>query len=269
MKISIFTTITKPEERMDPWKEALNCYEDFADEVVIAGEDWPDEFSFDIIGKQFQEGFNKSNGDWVIHMDIDNFFHEKHRDKLIKILKNNTEHPSIAFPKYQIFTPDRYNLKAKMCIALNKKKYPNIKMNGGGDLCQPTINGNLISPLNVPYKRLPIWNYDTVFRTKDIISKDRARFARAWKRRFGNWGDRGGGTPEEAFDAWFNMVETRYKDHVMKLSIHDHPKYIKDKIMNLSIDQFGYDGFGLKQKQNIKMNHKFKSKLNFYINNYF
>ena len=152
-------------------ERGLNCYEDFADEVVIAGE-YPDEFSFDIIGKQFQEGFNKSNGDWVIHMDIDNFFHEKHRDKLIKILKNNTEHPSIAFPKYQIFTPDRYNLKAKMCIALNKKKYPNIKMNGGGDLCQPTINGNLISPLNVPYKRLPIWNYDTVFRTKDIISND-------------------------------------------------------------------------------------------------
>ena len=55
----------------------------------------------------------------------------------------------------------------------------------------------------------------------------------------------------------------------MKLSIHANPKKIKDKIMNLSIDQFGYDGFGLKQKQNIKMNHKFKSKLNFYINNYF
>ena len=55
-----------------------------------------------------------------------------------------------------------------------------------------TINDNLISPLNAPYKRLPIWNYDTVFRIKDIISNDRARFARAWKRRFGNWGDSGG-----------------------------------------------------------------------------
>ena len=29
MKVSIFTTMTNPEERMDPWKEALNCYEEY------------------------------------------------------------------------------------------------------------------------------------------------------------------------------------------------------------------------------------------------
>ena len=34
MKISIFTSMTNPEERQDPWKEALNCYEDFAGEVI-------------------------------------------------------------------------------------------------------------------------------------------------------------------------------------------------------------------------------------------
>jgi len=30
MKISIFTSMTNPEERNDPWEEALNCYKDFA-----------------------------------------------------------------------------------------------------------------------------------------------------------------------------------------------------------------------------------------------
>ena len=30
---------------MDPWKESLKCYEDFADEVVVVGEDWDYEFS--------------------------------------------------------------------------------------------------------------------------------------------------------------------------------------------------------------------------------
>ena len=43
MKISIHTSMTDPEERMDPWKESLSCYKDFADEVVITGEDWPEE----------------------------------------------------------------------------------------------------------------------------------------------------------------------------------------------------------------------------------
>ena len=37
-KLSIATTYTNPEERMDPWKEALACYEDLADEVVRTGD---------------------------------------------------------------------------------------------------------------------------------------------------------------------------------------------------------------------------------------
>ena len=77
MKISIFTSMTNPEERGDPWREALNCYKDLADELIIVGQDWPQEFKFSYIGEVFQEGFNKSTGDWVIHMDIDNFFMKK------------------------------------------------------------------------------------------------------------------------------------------------------------------------------------------------
>ena len=76
--------MTNPEERMDPWREALSCYEEFANEVVVVGSSWPDEFSFSYIGETFQEGFEKSTGDWVIQMDIDNFFHEKNIDDLKK-----------------------------------------------------------------------------------------------------------------------------------------------------------------------------------------
>ena len=75
MKISIFTTMTNPEERMDPWKEATNCYEEFADEVIITGKDWPYEFTWDHIGKTFHEGFEKTSGEWAIRMDLDYFFH--------------------------------------------------------------------------------------------------------------------------------------------------------------------------------------------------
>ena len=77
MKLSVFTTMTDPESRNDPYKEAINCYEELADELIIVGENWPDEFSFDYIGKTFHEGFEKSNGDWVIRMDLDYFFHQK------------------------------------------------------------------------------------------------------------------------------------------------------------------------------------------------
>ena len=52
-------------------------------------------------------------------------------------------------------------------------------MNGGGDLCQPTINGELLAPEKYPLFNIPIWNYDSVFKDKEIIKKDRGRFARA------------------------------------------------------------------------------------------
>ena len=250
MKVSIFTTMTNPQKRMDPYIEALKCYEDFADEVIIVGKNWPEEFSFDYIGKTFQEGFDLCTGDWVIRMDIDTFFHQNDKDKLYKILLRNKNSPAIAFPKFQIFTPDRFDIKAKMCIAFNKKNYSKIKLNGGGDLCDPTLDGNLLNQYNLPNERMPIWNYDSVFKTKEIISADRARFARAWKSYFNNWGNRGGGSEDEAFNAWFMMIEDRYKKHTLKLKVHNHPKYIIEKIKNLEEKQFGYDAFGL--KNNIK-----------------
>lgn len=246
MTISIFTSFTNPEKRMDPYKEALACYSDFADEVIIVGQDWPEEFTFSYIGKVFQQGFNESKSDWVLGMDIDNILHEKDIYRLRNILSKYDDQPCIAFPKFQIFTPDRFNIKTLFCIAFNKKKFPNIKLNGGGDLCQPTLNDKLINPQDVPNAKIPIWNYDSVFKTKEVISHDRARFARAWEREFNSFGDRGGKTDQLAFEAWFKMIEERYKKHYLKLKIEDHPKYIKNALLNLNENQFGYDAFGLK-----------------------
>ena len=140
-----------------------------------------------------------------------------------------------------------------------KKEFPNIKYNGGGDLCLPTLNGNLVLVNDVPQTNIPIWNYDKVFGTVETISKDRARFSRAWFRQFNDWGVFGGESEKEAFDAWFSMVETRYKKHVLKLNMNDHPKYIKNKLLEIEPNQFGYDAFGLKQKIKPNINDYMKS----------
>ena len=54
MKLSIFTSMTNPEERNDAWQEAISCYEDIADEVIVVGDSWPEEFKFDLIGQTYQ-----------------------------------------------------------------------------------------------------------------------------------------------------------------------------------------------------------------------
>ena len=246
MKISIHTTMTNPEERMDPWKEALECYNDFADEVVVTGEDWPEEFSWDHIGKTFNEGLKKSTGDWAIRMDLDYFFHEKDMEYIKNFIIENNDQIAIAFPKRQFFTSDRYQLQSKVCLAVNKKKYPEIELNGGGDLCFPTLNKRLINVDEIPLCNAPIWNYDMMFKTKEIIENERLRFGRAWFDYFGNWGIFGGNSKEEAFEAWFKWVEEKYKKHVFNVSPNEHPKYIQKKLSELNEDQLGFECFGLK-----------------------
>jgi hypothetical protein len=262
--ISIFTTMTNPAERMDPWKEALNCYKELADEVVIVGEDWPEEFKFEYIGQTFQKGFNKGSGDWAIRMDLDYFFHENDLQKIISVLEKNTQFPAVAFPQYQFFTPERYQIKTKICVALNKKQFPDIRLNGGGDLCLPTINGKRIHPKEVPFFKIPLYQYDSMFRTKEVIAYDRGRFARAWYRQFDDWGVRGGGSSEEAFAAWFDEVKKKYKKHTHRITKDRHPVYIRNKLNNLNNDQFGYSAFGLRDTTK----REFKEYLRGYYNKY-
>lgn len=252
MSLSIFTSMTNPDQRNDPWKEALECYDHFADEVVVVGEDWPDVFSWEHIGETFQKGYDKCTSDWVIRMDVDYFFHENDLNRLRKALVRFNNYPVIAFPQYQFFTPDRYQIKTRICLAFNKKKFNNIRLNGGGDLTLATINDELIDPKKVPNVNIPIYQYESIFRTKEIIRQDRARFATAWLNFFGEVGDRGGSRPEEAYEAWYEMVKDRYPKHNFKISLDDHPKFIKEKIRDIPKNQFGNNAFGLKNTQKVK-----------------
>ena len=77
MKLSIFTTYTDPEKRNDPWKEALNCFNDIADEVIVTGSDWPEEFTWSQIGKYFQQGLNESKVTGIFVWILITFFMRK------------------------------------------------------------------------------------------------------------------------------------------------------------------------------------------------
>ena len=247
-KISIITTMTNPDDRNDPWKEALECYRDLADEVIIVGEDWPYEFEWSHIGKTFQKGYEKATGDWVIRMDLDYFFHENDILNIRKTIEKFNNFPIVSFPQHQFFTEKKYSLRTLIGIAVNKSKFPDIRLNGGGDLCLPTLNGDLLNPFNYPISKYPIYQYDSFFRTREIIAVDRARFARAWERHFGDYGDRGGPTEEAAIVSWENMIKNKIIDHIYKFNPDKHPKYIKQKIKRVEKDAFGYNAFGINYK---------------------
>jgi hypothetical protein len=266
--LSIFTSMTNPEARNDPWKEALSCYESLADEVVIVGKDWPYDFSWDFIGKTFQKGFDECNSDWVIRMDIDYFFHENDFYKIRNALEKYKEYPMISFPQYQFFSYDRYQIKTRIGLAFNKKKFPNIKLNSGGDLTLASLNNKLIDPKSVPNLFVPVYQYDSVFRTKEILLEDRFRFAKAWYEYFDDYGGRGGDSKERAFESWYQMVLERYPKHSFKINLEEHPKFIQTKLSNIQKDQFGFDLFGLKEKTAFPFKYKLKGLKEKYINHF-
>ena len=58
------------------------------------------------------------------------------------------------------------------------------------------------------------------------------------------------------------MISNRYKKHVHKLKIGNHPKYIKEKIASLEKNHFGYDAFGLKNNTRFSKYEFLKSNKN-------
>lgn len=258
MKLSIFTTYTAPSLRQDPFREALQCYCDLADEVVaIDGFDgtidfyhgqefhhtvrdkeciWKKDFKWEFIGQQFQRAYEHCTGDWVIHADIDFIFHEKDFQAIKQILEQNSDAPAMSFYKYQFILTDRFRLKSRLVIAVNKGKFGDrIRFDGGGDLCQPTLDGKYISPDDVPEIGIPFYNYDFCFKEQKVIEDDWVRFRKAYKECF-----------DKDFGEYIDMQVGRFGDGsgFKKIAIEDHPIYIQAKIRNTAPDRSGYDLFG-------------------------
>ena len=310
MKLSIFTTISNPIERQDPFYEALENYLDFADEVVIVDGafnykfdekvtllniennhrikhihyEWPQEFLWDFIGQQFQRGYDACTGDFVLRADCDYFFSENDFEEIRQFL-DNCDAPAATMPKRQFLLADRSRVKSRVPIAFNKGKYGDrIKLDSGGDLCQPSLDGEELKVDDLPEisrrelvmvsegvtqkqldARLPgakvgeshtfvqvrgicFWNYECLLRTKDVEAKEYHRFAKAWKKTFSD-DPMGAESEEEALEKFLEMQLGRFNRSGWETcELQDHPKVIQETIKNLKPEQFGYSLWGNTEK---------------------
>jgi glycosyltransferase involved in cell wall biosynthesis len=261
LKVSIFTTMKDPISRGDLFEEALQCFWEFADELVIVNgsEDddyifaeknvkvvnypWPEEFTWDFIGQQFQRGYEACSGDWVIHMDMDFLFHEKTFPQIRQALADHNEYPALSFYKWQFILPDRYNLKSRLVLAVNKAVFGDrIRFDSGGDLCQPSLDGQQIMADDVPPAEVPFYNYEHLIKTIAQTTDDVSRMDRAYNRYFDK--DLYALDGFTAFEGWIQMMIGRFERPSKHIALADHPKYIQETIKNLRPVQFGYSGFG-------------------------
>lgn len=271
MKLSIFTTIGRPISRGDAWKPAFDSYMGLADEVIVVdgntvtdsndpdfikgyGENegfykkiysWPKEFGWPLIGQQFQRGYEACSGDWVIRADLDMIFHERDYRAIRMACENNPDAPALSFWKFQFVLPDRYNLKSRIVIAVNKKKFGDrIRFDSGGDLCQPSLDGDYISPADVPEAQIPVYNYEKIIKTPRQIADDQGRMERAYLRHF-NYTQMGSdGSDQDAYNKWVEAQKGKFNKPHKYIKLTDHPKVMQDTIINLTPDQFGYNGHG-------------------------
>lgn len=246
MKLGAFITMTRPDERGDTYYQCAHAAKRFADVVtVINGEEtWPQEFNWRLIGHHFQAGYHLTDADWVIHLDTDFIFHEDDYTAIRKACEDNNDAPALSFWKYQFIQPDRYNLKSRLVIAVNKGKYGNrIRFDSGGYLCQPSLDGKELKPDDVPEARIPFYNYEKILKTREQVTDDVGRMARAYQSHFGEY-KLGGPDDESAFNEWINMQVGRFSKPQERVALSFHPKIMQDAIKHLTPAQFGYNAFG-------------------------
>jgi hypothetical protein len=166
MKISILTTIGNekfsPDDRQDKWIEALYCFSELADQVIVvngnrfflikqklergrvyySGEystpvtskiidqcfflnfSWPYEWNWVELPRHLNAGLEKCSGDFVIKMDIDQLFHEDDFRKVRQKLAECPQHCDVAtFQKMSLTYGKKYYQKGGQPIAFRNKPY--------------------------------------------------------------------------------------------------------------------------------------------------
>lgn len=270
MKLSIFTTVKDPIKRGDNVRPAIESYNHLADELVIVNGSqrvtskallglkvihyyWRSEFEWAFIGGQFQRGYEACSGDVVIHADLDFIFHERDREAIRQAAQNMLDQklPAMSFWKYQFVQPDRYNLKSRLVVMVNKRDYGDrIKFDSGGDLCQPSLDGKELKASEVQEARVPFYNYEKLTKTQAQIMDDVGRMDRAYKRYFGKLIYSTDGTNQSAYNGWLKMALGRYSKPQKEVELDEHPKFIQETIKNLKPNMWGYNAFGNLKENN-------------------
>lgn len=284
MKLSIITTITDPDKRQDPYLEALQCYYELADEVVIVNGGssqiykkiqeglgigqiqmekfkivelaWGEEWSWEELPKHLNAGLEAATGDWVIKMDIDQIIHESDFEETRKRLESCPLMVA-TFQKMSYYPVKRYVHKGQMLVAINKKEAGDSLKFGEEegkytDLCLPVLVDH-INEKGVPVGKIPrgfgrtgvpIWNFDYTFKTPDVAMKEFFRFSKAHRRYFGT--SSWGNSKEEAFKVLCNMIKTRIEKHSFPITDDSSiPKYVRKRLMNMRPDELGHSGWGI------------------------
>ena len=273
MKISAFTVITEPEKMGYPYLESIMSFSEFCDEVVVVAgrkeqkseeliqridnvkfintNSWPVDWHYDCMRDHFNIGLLNSKGDFSFKFDVDHIFDRRYIEKLKSILDTCYENTHIIrLFSYNILRKDKVYIKHKYLgtFIVNRSL---LNANGIDYGFSNERGSNQVAAKNVKLieKRvdLPIFNYCNFFMTKQQIIEKSRRWHSAFFRKFGD-------ENSNLINVDDNSVFKRYCDYVITvelsrakaIDINMHPEIIRERVMNVGDDKWGYSNFGIK-----------------------
>lgn len=261
MTTGCYILLQNPRTFNYPYLEVIDCCLDIFDEILIIDggtndgsffllpEDkrikikkrvWPEDASWDYAMEQYNFGLQNLSTDWAVKMDADYLFHEKDIPKIKELLQRE-DLSGLNFEKDVFNLVDRYRSKTKICLAVNKKKHPNVRVNRDEEFEADKI----FYDTDFETTGIPLYVYDRIFQTKEDIGAIMHKFAKAAAKRFNNnWGYK---SKQAALDYVVDLARNRIDGHNQNIIPLDaHPKYIQDRIKLMTEDMLGYSLFGHK-----------------------
>jgi len=268
MSIGCYILLQNPKTNNYPYLECINSMLDIFDEILIVDggtidgsfdslkdprikfikRDWKDDADWDFLTQQYDYGLQNLKTDWRVKIDADYVFHQDDIQAIKDFLEANQDKKIISFEKASFNLIDRYRSKTKVGLAVNHLHFPNIHWNTDDKYqdSDEVLEEGTWTPSGIK-----VYNYDNCFKTKENISKVMYKFAKAVANKYGkNWGYE---SPEAALKFFIDSVRTRLDAHNQsEIPLEEHPKYIQEKIKNMTDKQMGYSLFGYQKASYFK-----------------
>lgn len=222
---------------------------------------WPEDYTQKEFPIHLNAGLEACTGDWAMKLDIDHIIHDQSIQKIREQLEVGTSQMFLTIGKLTVIDRFHATLKSKLPIIINRIHDVGKDIRYGLDEAEiyndwswPVIpNGYYQGDRRIPigtaleedplaYIREEFWNYDYFFRTKDISKRLFARAAKGYWKQTGKalWG----ATDEQSWQIFINQSEARKAKDMREIKVKDHPKYIQDRVKDLSPECFGFDHWG-------------------------
>ena len=297
IKISAFCLTTNAIQNEFPFIESIKSFLPIVDELIVVDggstdgtieaiqqindskiriindEDvkWEKEWAYGRMGHNFNRGLQECTGDWVIKFDVDYILHEKGTIRFREDLANASkrERLTVAFTRMNFILADRFYVKSKKTLAINKTRCREVGINlkygldlkrwgwgfdfiDGTELKDKVNFGSMLREGgNSIVTGATVFNYDFCLASKDIVRESRWRHELAVNKQqllAGLTTKEAVNNIRENKEVVWNLFKKNCLENLERfatpLEIEKHPEIIQDKIKNLSKDQQGYNCWG-------------------------